>query len=90
MPHGYQGAGEIARGLDGLYGFAATLPERFDRQFDQMYDATLGDPEVDEYLETANPAARDSMARRFDEAVQRGIWQPRRNSVLQQLQAIRS
>ena len=54
------GAGEIALGLDGLFGFAATLPERFDRQFDQMFDATLGDPEIDSFLEAANPAENDN------------------------------
>ena len=87
VPHGYRGAGEIALGLDGLFGFAATLPERFDRQFDQMFDATLGDPEIDSFLETANPAARDAMTRRFGEAVRRGLWQPRRNTVMQRLEA---
>ena len=81
MRHGYRGAAEIARGLDGLYGFAATLPARLDRQFDLVFDATLGDEAVDNFLRSANPAARDAMAARFDEAMRRDLWRPRRNAV---------
>jgi cobaltochelatase CobN len=28
-----------------------------------------------------NPSARDAMAARFDEAIRRDLWRPRRNSV---------
>jgi cobaltochelatase CobN len=81
MQHGYRGAAEIARGLEGLYAFAATLPTRLDRQFDLVFDATIGDESVDRFLKTANPAARDAMAARFDEALRRDLWRPRRNTV---------
>ncbi|MFC3134148.1 cobaltochelatase subunit CobN [Microbaculum marinum] len=81
MRHGYRGGSEIARGLEGLYGFAATLPDRLDRQFDLVFDATLGDEAVDRFLEDNNPAARAAMADRFDEAIRRGLWRPRRNAV---------
>jgi cobaltochelatase CobN len=80
MRHGYRGAAEIARGLEGLHGFAATLPTRFDRQFDIVFDATLGDAEVDAFLREANPRARADMAARFADAVRRGLWHPRRNA----------
>ena len=86
MRHGYRGAAEIARGLDGLYGFAATLPARLDRQFDLIFDATLGDEEVDRFLHQANPAARAAMAARFDEAMRRDLWRPRRNAVARVLE----
>lgn len=81
MRHGYRGASEIARGLEGLYGFAATLPDRLDRQFDLVFDATLGDESVERFLSQANPAARAAMADRFEEAIRRGLWRPRRNTV---------
>jgi cobaltochelatase CobN len=81
MRHGFRGAAEIARALDGLHGFAATLPDRFDRQFDLLFDATLGNPEVDRFLRDANPDARDAMAARFAEARRRDSWRPRRNAV---------
>ena len=81
MRHGYRGGSEIARGLEGLYGFAATLPDRLDRQFDLVFDATLGDDAVDNFLREANPDARAAMISRFDEAIRRDLWRPRRNAV---------
>ncbi len=80
MRHGYRGGAEIARALEGLFAFAATLPDRLDRQFDLVFDATLGNAAVDEFLRANNPAARGAMISRFNEAVARGLWQPRRNS----------
>jgi cobaltochelatase CobN len=81
FPHGYRGAAEIARALDGLFGFALTLSDRFDRQFDLLFDATLGDPTVDDFLRSANPAARAAMQARFRAARAAGLWRPRRNAV---------
>ncbi len=85
MRHGYRGGSEIARGLEGLYGFAATLPDRLDRQFDLVFDATLGDDTVDRFLRDNNPAARAAMVARFDEAIRRDLWRPRRNAVAERL-----
>jgi len=79
MRHGHRGAGEIARALEGLHAFAATLPERLDPQFDLLFDATLGDPAVRAFLEANNPAALAAMRARFAEARERGLWRPRRN-----------
>jgi cobaltochelatase CobN len=79
--HGYRGAAEIARSVEALHAYAATLPDRLDRQFDLLFDATLGDPAVDAFLMRENPAARAAMAARFKEARQRGLWHPRRNAV---------
>jgi cobaltochelatase CobN len=81
MRHGYRGASEIARGVEGLHGFAATMPERFDAQFDLAFGAILGDAAVAAFLEAENPAARAAIAGRFAEALRRGWWHPRRNDV---------
>jgi cobaltochelatase CobN len=81
MRHGYRGASEIARTLDALHAYAATLPERMDAQFDLFFDATLGDPTVDAFLRDANPAARAAMAECFTEAIRRGLWRTQRNAV---------
>ena len=81
MRHGYRGAAEIARGLDGLHGFAATLPARFDQQFELLFDATLGNPAVDAFLLRENPQARAAMRARFTVALSRDLWRPRRNAV---------
>ncbi|MDD2862765.1 MAG: cobaltochelatase subunit CobN, partial [Acidiphilium sp.] len=81
MRHGYRGASEIARGVEGLHGFAATMPERFDAQFDLAFGAILGDAAVAAFLKAENPAARAAIAGRFAEALRRGWWHPRRNDV---------
>ena len=87
MRHGYRGASEIARALDALHAFSATLAQRFDPQFDLVFDATLGDLAVDRFLRAANPAARASMAARFEDALRRDLWRPRRNTVAAALKA---
>ncbi len=81
MRHGYAGAAEMARAVDALAAFAATLPNRFDRQFDLLHEATLGMPEVDAFLRRENPDARAAMAVRFAAAQAAGLWHPRRNAV---------
>ena len=79
--HGYRGAAEIARTVEALHAYAATIPTRLDRQFDLLHDATLNNPEINGFLQRENPAARAAMAARFAEARQRGLWHPARNAV---------
>ncbi|PWR19615.1 cobaltochelatase subunit CobN [Zavarzinia compransoris] len=81
MRHGYRGAAEIARTVEPLFVFAATLAEPLDAQFDLLFAATLGDEAVDRFLADTNPAARAAMTARFAEARARGLWHPRRNDV---------
>lgn len=85
MRHGYRGGAEMARAVDALFGFAATLPDRLDRQFDLVFDATLGDAAVDAFLQAHNPEARAAMRARLQEALARDLWRPRRNSVVADL-----
>jgi len=80
MRHGYRGAAEITRSVEALHDFAATLPTRFDAQFELLFDATLGHGDVDAFLRAANPDARAAMAARFAEAQRSGLWHPRRNT----------
>ena len=81
MRHGYRGAAEIARAVEGLASFAATLPNRLDAQFELLFDATLGNTEVDGFLARENPAARADMRQRFEDAARRGLWRTRRNDL---------
>jgi cobaltochelatase CobN len=83
--HGYRGAAEIARGVETLFAFAATLPTRLDAQFDLLFAATLAEPEVDAFLREANHAAHAAMRARFAEARTRGLWVSRRNDVAELL-----
>jgi cobaltochelatase CobN len=79
MRHGYRGAAEISRSLDGLFGFAATLPDRFDLQFDMLFEATIGDERVAGFLRSQNSAAFAAMQSRFAQARAKNLWHPSRN-----------
>ncbi len=80
MRHGYKGAFEMVATLDYLFAFAATTRAVGDHHFDQLYDAYVDNQEVLDFLKDANPAGLNEMLDRFHEAIERGLWTPRRNS----------
>jgi cobaltochelatase CobN len=80
MRHGYKGAAEIAATVDYLFAFAATSRTVDDSHFEALYDAYLGDAAVRQFMAAHNPAALAETEARFREAVERGLWRPRRNS----------
>ncbi len=81
MRHGHRGAAEIAETISNLFAFAAMTDAVLPHQFDLMFEATLGNDAVRDFMIEANPAATAASARLFDEAIQRGFWITRRNSV---------
>ncbi len=81
MRHGHRGAAEIAEAIDNLYAFAALGDLVSDAQFDLAHRATLGNLEVSAFLARENPRAEEAIARAFNEALARGLWRSRRNSV---------
>jgi cobaltochelatase CobN len=85
MRHGYKGAFEIAATLDYLFAFAATTRQVPEHLFDAVHEAWIEDEEVRDFIEEANPHALSDMLERFNEAIDRGLWQPRRNSVIETL-----
>ena len=85
MRHGYKGAFEMAATVDYLFAFAATAGAVRDHHFEALFDAYLGDPAVRDFIAEVNPAALGEMAERFGEAITRGLWRPRRNSTVSQL-----
>jgi cobaltochelatase CobN len=85
MRHGYKGAAEIAATVDYLFAFAATARAVDDAHFDALYDAYLADDAVRGFMAAHNPAALAETRRRFAEAIERGLWRPRRNSVRAEL-----
>jgi cobaltochelatase CobN len=85
MRHGYKGAAEIAATVDYLFAFAATARAVDDSHFDALYEAYLGDPAVHEFMAQCNPAALAETTSRFREAIERGLWRPRRNSIRSEL-----
>ena len=85
MRHGYKGAAEIAATVDYLFAFAATTRLVDDAHFDALYDAYLADEAVQEFMAAHNPAALAETGRRFAEAIERGLWRPKRNSTRAEL-----
>ncbi|HET7594558.1 MAG TPA: cobaltochelatase subunit CobN, partial [Stellaceae bacterium] len=88
MRHGYKGGFEMAATVDYLFAFAATTRAVKDHHFDAVYDAYLDDAAVRRFLEDHNPDALGEMAERLGEAIDRGLWQPRRNSLRDKLHAL--
>jgi cobaltochelatase CobN len=88
MRHGYRGAAEIAATVDYLFAFAATARAVDDSHFELLYDAYLGDAAVQEFMAAHNPAALAETRSRFREAIERGLWRPKRNSIRDQLLSV--
>ena len=89
MRHGYKGAFEIAATVDYLFAFAATARVVEDHHFEMLFEAYLNDDRVREFIEEHNAPALSEIAARFDEAIERGFWHPRSNSVGAMLQTLR-
>ncbi|MCY4541366.1 MAG: cobaltochelatase subunit CobN, partial [Rhodobacteraceae bacterium] len=78
--HGYKGAFEIAATVDYLFAFAATTGTAKSHHFDLLYLAYIEDADTREFIRNANPAALREIAARFEESIERGLWQPKSNS----------
>jgi cobaltochelatase CobN len=87
MRHGYAGAAEMASSVDALFAFAATTDCVSDAAFDRVHAAFLEDEAVRGFLDEANPAALAAIRARLAEALRRGLWRSRRNSVARLLEA---
>lgn len=85
MRHGYRGAAELAASVDTLFAFAATTDAVRPAHFDQLFEAYVEDPAVWDFLTHANPAASRHILARLGEALDRGLWQSRRNSTVEAL-----
>ena len=85
MRHGYKGAFEIAATVDYLFAFAATTNAVRDHHFDAVHDAVLGDETVRDWMAACNPNALAEMRSKLAEAIERGLWHPRSNSVRMEL-----
>ncbi len=81
MRHGYKGAFEMAATVDYMFAFAATTGAVKSHHFDLVYAAYLNDEETRKFIAENNPPALVEMAERLNEAIERGLWRPRLNSV---------
>ena len=80
MRHGYRGAFEMAATVDYLFAFAATTHQVAEHHFTALFEAYIEDDQVREFLEDANDAAYADMLARFEEAISRGLWTPRKTA----------
>ncbi|RME18371.1 MAG: cobaltochelatase subunit CobN [Alphaproteobacteria bacterium] len=88
--HGYKGAFEIAATVDYLFAFAATTGAVRNHHFDMVHAAFLEDDDTRAFIAEHNAPALAEIARRLQEAIERGLWVPRSNSaraLLEQLAA---
>ncbi len=88
--HGYKGAFEIAATVDYMFAFAATADAVKSHHFDLAYDAYLADDDTRGFIAENNPHALREIAERFEEAIARGLWQPRLNSAYDHLKALQT
>ena len=89
MRHGYKGAFEMAATVDYLFAFAATAKAVRDHHFDAVFDAYMMDGKVRDFLKDNNPDALREMADRFQEALDRDLWRPRRNTIHDELKLLK-
>lgn len=85
LAHGYRGVAEIAQGIDALYAFAATSDSVPEHLFDLAHGALLRDEAVLDGMIARNPAAVAAILSRFEDALRRRLWVPRRNAVADEL-----
>jgi cobaltochelatase CobN len=88
MRHGYKALSRSPPRWITSFAFAATTNAVGHHHFDQLYDAYLGDAAVQGFIAENNPPALKEMAAKFCEAVDRGLWAPRRNSTYDELRAL--
>lgn len=81
MRHGYKGAFEIAATVDYLYAFSATTRQVAEHHFAKLFQAYIADEQVRGFLIQNNPDAYQDILKRFEDAIDRGLWQPKSNLV---------
>lgn len=88
MRHGYKGAFEMAATVDYLFAYDATTGCVADHMYEGVAQAYLLDPQVQQFVEQANPWALRDMAERLLEAHQRGLWKTGPAALLDQLRSL--
>ncbi|MEQ1942935.1 cobaltochelatase subunit CobN [Mesorhizobium sp. VNQ89] len=88
MRHGPRGASEFAETVDRLIGFAETTNAIPGTLIEAVHDAYLGNEAVRAFMLRENPKAAAFIAERFASARRRGLWNPLRNSIDNDLAAL--
>jgi cobaltochelatase CobN len=85
LNHGFRGGAEIAATLEHLAAFAHLAGAVPPHLFDLYHEATLGRPEVRDFLARENPGALAAMEDLFRRLAEAGLWITRRNSIAMEL-----
>ncbi len=88
MRHGFRGGAEIAATLDHMAAFSHLADAVHPALFDAYFDATLGNEDVLAFLQDQNPQALAAMKDRFAALQEAGLWQTRRNSILDAMERL--
>jgi cobaltochelatase CobN len=86
--HGYKGGLELTATVDYLFGYDATAQVMDDWMYEQIANTYAMDPDMQRFLEEANPWAQNAIAERLLEAASRGMWAEPQQQTLEALQAI--
>jgi cobaltochelatase CobN len=85
LAHDHRGVAEIAQGVDALFAFAATADAVPAALFDATHAALIADEAVLMAMLDKNRAATAAIAARLRDALDRGLWVTRLNSVALEL-----
>ncbi len=86
--HGYKGGLELTATVDYLFGYDATAEVMDDWMYEQIAETYGMDPEMQQFLQAANPWAQNAIAERLLEAAHRGMWAEPKPQTLEALQAL--
>ncbi|MGZ8172335.1 cobaltochelatase subunit CobN [Methylobacter sp.] len=86
--HGYKGGLELTATVDYLFGYDATAQVMDDWMYEQVAETYAMDPEMQRFLEQANPWAQNAIAERLLEAASRGMWTEPKQQTLDALQTL--
>ena len=79
--HGYKGAFEIIATTDYMFAFAATTGAVKSHHFDIAFDAFVLDDDTRHFIQENNNFGYSELIAKFNEAIKRGYWTPKRNSI---------
>ena len=84
--HGFRGAAEIAATLSHMAAFANLADVVGAHLFDSYFEATLGNPDIVQFMADKNPEALAAMKDCFRQLYEEGLWNTRRNFIRAELE----
>ena len=83
--HGYKGGLELTATVDYLFGYDATAQVMEDWMYEEVASVYALDPQMQRFLQEANPWAQNAIAERLLEAASRGMWDEPKAATLEAL-----